>query len=112
MNSMKNSKICLLISTKMKLVINVLGLIFFVSDGLALQDKQAIKNISPQSMREMTIEQSVAETVQLEDSVAEVFVANPEIADVQLNNPKVAYDFCNKPCVTTVFATNKEGKLI
>ena len=112
MNSMKNSKICLLISTKMKLVINVLGLIFFVSDGLALQDKQAIKNISPQSMREMTIEQSVAETVQLEDSVAEVFVANPEIADVQLNNPKVAYVFGNKPGVTTVFATNKEGKLI
>lgn len=86
------------IKAKMKLFIYVLSSIFFINDGHAI--------------KEMVIEQSVAETLHLEDQIAEIFVANPEIADVQLNNPKVAYVFGNKPGVTTVFATNKDGKLI
>jgi pilus assembly protein CpaC len=88
----------ILTKAKMMVISCVLGLIFMANDVHAI--------------KEMTIEQSVAETIHLEDQVTEIFVANPEIADVQLNNPKVAYVFGNKPGVTTVFATNKEGKLI
>lgn len=98
MNLIQGWKMYNLFKNKMPLFIYTLGLIFIVNEAYAI--------------KEMTIEQNVAETVHLEDQVAEIFVANPEIADVQLNNPKVAYVFGNKPGVTTVFATNKDGKLI
>ncbi|MBN9412852.1 MAG: type II and III secretion system protein family protein [Candidatus Paracaedimonas acanthamoebae] len=87
-----------LIKAKTKLFIYIVGFTFFINNVYAI--------------KEMIIEQNVAETIHLEDQVTEVFVANPEIADVQLNNPRVAYVFGNKPGVTTIFATNKEGKLI
>lgn len=59
----------------------------------------------------LTLELGKSQILQLDHNVNELFVANPEIADIQLNTPSIAYVFGKKPGLTTVFATNADGKV-
>jgi pilus assembly protein CpaC len=60
----------------------------------------------------IALEANMAEVITFGKHVSEIFIANPDIADVQLNNANTAYIFGKKPGSTTVFISDKAGKVL
>ena len=89
-----------------------LKMIHFAILASVLSTNSCAKAPKKQKNTHVTIEQNNAEAIPLTEAVSEVFVANPEIADIQLNGPSTAYVFGKKAGSTTIFATNKNGKIV
>src|SRR3546814_2703424 len=65
-----------------------------------------------QAANDVTLSVGTGQLVSLDGTMSDVFVANDAIADVQVRSADQIYIFGKGPGQTTVFATNRAGKVI
>lgn len=65
-----------------------------------------------QAANDVTLSVGTGQLVTLDGTMSDVFVANDAIADVQVRSAEQVYIFGKAPGQTTVFATNRAGKVI
>ncbi|PWG03283.1 type II and III secretion system protein family protein [Sphingosinicella humi] len=73
----------------------------------ALAQSQAVR-----ATDDVTLSVGTGQLVTLDGTMSDVFVANEAIADVQVRSAEQIYIFGKGPGQTTVFATNRTGKVI
>ncbi len=61
---------------------------------------------------DLTLSVGTGEMVRLPAPISDLFVADDKVADVQVRSPNQIYVFGKGPGVTTVFATDREGRTV
>jgi pilus assembly protein CpaC len=99
--------------TKRAMLATTIAAMLTTSFAVAIPSAASAQN-SPAVRPSTTVTLSVGagQMVRLESSMSDLFVANDTIADVQVRSANQIYLFGKAPGETTVYATNKAGKVV
>src|SRR5687767_716667 len=70
------------------------------------------QGLAAKPSNDVVVAVGVGRMVRLSGTMSDLFVADDQIADVQVRSANQLYIFGKKPGETTVYATNKAGKVV
>jgi pilus assembly protein CpaC len=79
---------------------------------LAVAPAQSAGTAAAVPSKPVVIEMNEGRLIKLSDSASSVFIANPDIADVSVKSPRLVYVFGVQPGETTLYAVDKNDRMI